>query len=476
MKKALFLSISMMLVLFFSLSFKQVKAACGISGGCNPELAKEDGETKNLGTFDISGGKSVIINSGCSEEFLNLMEAFHEYLHGMENITYFDSNFEAVDSIEDSVIKVVSDWNNHTVELSSTQTYLALTSPATVNKTFYGLYNEGENDTCTRPLFDISLKYDKPLTEISSVNLTVTRPVYGDTVTVNDSVQSPTPTVTLNSENITFESAVWKTGSSLDAPLFNGTFEEGTDYYAFVNVIPKEDFIFGLPSSFSIIVNEEEYTGEIWGSNNGITLCIKIEPKKMYSITDPKEVATAIFTFEKNHEFSLTVSNILEMSTEEIADAYHLSGEEFNTIIEFITGSLEKYGALLGLYDITISDGTIDYSSSLTLKLNLEMSMKKYSKLQLVYLDSNDNFAISDVKDLTIGSDTADVDLDHLSVYALVGSEEKTEEQEETVEVEEEKTENPKTGDRIVLYLLISVLGTLGLLGAGIHVRKNRFN
>lgn len=491
---------TMLVLAIVGLGTKQVQASYGLGLECREGDNLKDGEVvQELDSYDVSKGKTVSLGLP-STNFYYLVHAFftdeelrqvttdtddHQItsVPGLSITKYLDDNLVSVGDVDDSVVKMVFDMENSTVAISSTQYGVVETSPTTVEKIVYSTtYRRGmsteEVADCYRYPFKVSFKYDKPLTQISSLNLTVERPLYGDTVTVTDNVQSPIPVVTLESDNVTlatdnvtYKSAVWKSDvSTINTPLFAGTFKDDSDYYAIVTILPDEGYTFGNLSSVNVAVKGGVVHAKYLDGSNARALMVyaKIVPQELYTVTDNSGSAIATFASEKDHDFTLIFNDVLKMTAEELEDVYGLTAEEFGAVKDSISSSLKKYGVLLGLYEITISDGTSDFSGALTLKIKLTEAMKKYDKLRLIYLDAENHFVVGDVKDLTIGSATADVDLDYLSVYALVGVEEET--------VEQTESKNPKTGDRTGFYLLLSILGTLCLLGTSIYIRKNRFN
>ena len=195
-----------------------------------------------------------------------------------------------------------------------------------------------------------------------------------------------------------------------------------------------------------------------------VTLYAKWESdEKEYIISN--ELATAIFSFNDGFNFSLNINDLLAMTSDEIESVYDVSADDFEMLLEIIKNNVKQYGDLISLYDITIDDGGLGYSDDLKLKLKLTETMQNYNTLKLIYLDENDNFNVSDIKNLTINSETADGDLDHLSVYALVGS---------NVEIPSETNEinNPQTGDHILMWISLLLISTIGLFIGIITARK----
>ena len=90
--------------------------------------------------------------------------------------------------------------------------------------------------------------------------------------------------------------------------------------------------------------------------------------------------------------------------------------------------------------------------------------MKKYNTFKFLFLDDNNNFEIKEVHDVKIEGGFLVVELDHLSAYALVGS-----------NVEANNTLNPTTGDKIILYAIMLGISIIGLISIGVYTKKKYF-
>ena len=77
---------------------------------------------------------------------------------------------------------------------------------------------------------------------------------------------------------------------------------------------------------------------------------------------------------------------------------------------------------------------------------------------------NNNNFEIKEVHDVKIEGGFLVVELDHLSAYALVGS-----------NVEANNTLNPTTGDKIILYAIMLGISIIGLISIGVYTKKKYF-
>lgn len=187
-----------------------------------------------------------------------------------------------------------------------------------------------------------------------------------------------------------------------------------------------------------------------------------------YKIKSANGLATAIFKFNENHNFTLNIEDILTLTPTQVENDYGVPATEFENALNMIKNNVKQYGDLISVYAITIDEGTFGYSDALKLKLKLSDKMKKYNTLKFLYLDDTNNFVVADVKDVTITSETADVDLDHLSAYAIVGTNVAT--------PNTNKTSNPQTGDNTGIYVVILGLSSLGLIGSRIYFKRKREN
>ena len=210
------------------------------------------------------------------------------------------------------------------------------------------------------------------------------------------------------------------------------------------------------------------------------------QPSKEYTLTSANGLAKAIFTFNDGFNFELNIKDILTLTPAQIQSNYGMDEATFNSYLEIIKNNVKQYGTLIAVYDITIDDGGLGYSDELKLKINLTDAMKEFDTLKFIYLDENNNFVVGDVKDVLLTAETGDVDLDHLSVYALVGN--KTETQTPTQTPEEKATENtttteekattstnnPKTGDNVAIWISLMIVSMLGIAGTVKFVKKNK--
>ena len=186
---------------------------------------------------------------------------------------------------------------------------------------------------------------------------------------------------------------------------------------------------------------------------------------KIYVIENDGNTAT--FEFNKGHNYILNMIDLLTIDSANSETLFGVDSDTFIDAINIMKNNAKEYGDVISIFNILIQDGNLDYTNAVSLKIKLTEAMKKYNTLKLLYLDDENDFQVTDVKNLTINSETGDVDLDHLSVYALVRS---------NVEINTNTTNNPQTGDNIMFYISLLGISVIGLVGVGIYAKKKLFN
>ena len=443
--------------------------------------------TRVIGTLNITGTDTYSKNYDSGET----------YIDG----NYTDVNVEAIiNSYKDDMSSIADSYNRATYSISGG-----------INDYYYDAHDEiTQSGTCPTDLdgalsaypdctITINTVLDKYQTykltanattkNIKEINVNLTAPIVGEKVTLTEDTSivcldpngcwtaDKTPTAT-SSDSITIDDTAWIMGTYPEYGdgydnYFEGTFEKDKYYYAMISISAKDGY--KLSNDLTIKVNGEAPAEVFAVYNNDSTHFIaKIKAKtvqKTYTISN--DLATATFTFESGHNFNLYINDLLTMTPAQIESNYGLDEDTFNSALETVKNNIKQYGTLISLYDITIDDGNLGYSDALTLKLKLTDAMKKYNTLKLIYLDENDNLTVADVKDFVINSETADVDLDHLSVYALVGSNTQTTTDTTTTT---NTTSNPQTGDNINLFIVLGTLSLIGLSGSLIYLKRRKEN
>lgn len=199
------------------------------------------------------------------------------------------------------------------------------------------------------------------------------------------------------------------------------------------------------------------------------------EPKaqEQYIVTSGNFVA--IFSDDEGHEFELSVQELMNLTAEQL-EAFDITEEEYKAAVEAITEALKEYGTILNVYEIHVDDEDEDYShfGELTFKIKMTDEMKKYNSFKFICID-NETIKKEDIVDLDVEDGYLVGHLFHLSNYALVAKNientDNTSTNSSTTEnttdatkpTEEAKTNNPKTGDNIMIFVsmfIISIIGT----------------
>lgn len=160
---------------------------------------------------------------------------------------------------------------------------------------------------------------------------------------------------------------------------------------------------------------------------------------------------TVEFIDEEGHNFKVTIMDLWNLTKEQKKE-FDISEEEYVKVINMLKENLKKYGTILELYDISIEDGRYIHTGETLIKIKITDEMKEYNTFKLVNIDEED-FSIKDVIELKIEGDYLVGTVPHLSVYALVGD-----------NVSQEKSDNPKTGDNILVYASLFFISTFGMV------------
>ena len=228
----------------------------------------------------------------------------------------------------------------------------------------------------------------------------------------------------------------------------NYVFAENIEIYIngeYVNDYHLEsDTILGIDYQFEPVTQDVEYTLESEDGN--------------YMIT---------FTFPDGTDFELSVVDILKYTPEEIEEMFDVPAETISEIVNQIKENVKEYGDLLSLYAIEINGPGFNYSGDdehkIIFKMKLTEEMKKYNTFKFLFLDENNEFVIQEVHDVKIEGDYLVVELDHLSAYALVGSN------------VENNSSNPTTADKIIRYVAMLGISIIGLFGISLYTKKKYF-
>ena len=183
-----------------------------------------------------------------------------------------------------------------------------------------------------------------------------------------------------------------------------------------------------------------------------------------YAITDSNG-NTISFTQEKDREFTLYMSDFLTLTDEEL-DEYEISKEIYNQYLEILIDATKDSGTLLAFYNIEVynDDNFPIHEGKFDIKIKMTDEMKNYNTFKIIYVDLDNDFATESPIPLTIDGEYLVGTLNHLSAYAITGSNTST-------------VNTPQTGDNIYIWfrlLIISILGLLLGMFTAIKIKKSK--
>ncbi len=312
---------------------------------------------------------------------------------------------------------------------------------------------------------------------IRRVDINVELPKIGDTISIADGVQTQY-NIQIRDENLdiygpdgddthNYMYIVDESGES-----FEGELQENTYYDMLIWLVSFDDYVFD--ENVEIFVNGE-YVDEYFLESNqrlGIDYLFQPEAKDVtYTVTTENGEYIAVFEYPDGNDFELDVIDILNHTPEEIEEMFDIPAEMITEIIETVKESVKEYGELLSLYSIEIpGNGGLNYSDGVTLKILMTDEMKKYNTFKFLFLDENNNFVVQEVHDTSFetieGKDYIVIQLDHLSAYGLVGS---------NTTNTDSNTNNPGTADKVIYYIIMLAICTMGLAGVGLYTKKKYF-
>ena len=180
-----------------------------------------------------------------------------------------------------------------------------------------------------------------------------------------------------------------------------------------------------------------------------------------YTITDDKGNVISL-TYEKNRELSFTMIDYLAFSPEEL-ETMGIPQELYDSMMEGIVNATKQHGTLLSFYEILVEndDGFSIHEGPFNIKIKMTDEMKKYDIFKIVYMDVEDNFATESPITLTRDGEYLVGTLEHLSTYALVGS---------------NTPSSPQTGDNsnLGLWVFLLVLSSCSMIALIVIDKKRK--
>lgn len=279
--------------------------------------------------------------------------------------------------------------------------------------------------------------------EISNVNIKLEAPIVGDKVLpqgwtgtdteniIDDGTMEPDkfPTATSSTEGVKVDSAYWINGTYTERPddwelLYFGTFKENTYYYAYIDISALEEKT--LNSNLTIKVNGESPAEVFAVYNNESTHFVA----KIKSIE--KEVTPITYEFVEGANQTYTI-NEDETAIFRINADYSLFENGGKVYVDDALVSSDNYTSKSGSTIITF---TKDYISSLS---------EGNHTLKVAFNNG--------------GTATTKFTIAKANTQTTEETENTTT---ETTVTETEKSNNPQTGDNIILFIGLFVIATLG--------------
>ena len=180
-----------------------------------------------------------------------------------------------------------------------------------------------------------------------------------------------------------------------------------------------------------------------------------------YTLTDDKGNVISL-TYEKNRELSFTMIDYLAFSPEEL-ETMGIPQPLYDSMMEGIANATKQHGTLLSFYEIQVEndDGFLIHEGPFNIKIKMTDEMKKYDIFKIIYVDTEDNFATEAPITLTRDGEYLVGTLEHLSTYALVGS---------------NTPSSPQTGDNsnLGLWVFLLVLSSCSMIALIVIDKKRK--
>ena len=165
----------------------------------------------------------------------------------------------------------------------------------------------------------------------------------------------------------------------------------------------------------------------------------------------------------ESSDYKLEIIDLLNLTDDQLRE-FEITKEQYNELFDKVKENTKNYGELLLFYEITVvnKDGESVEKGEFEIKIPLTEELKKYNSFKL--LNINDDMKVEEAVTLKIEGDYLVGSLPHLSAYALVG------------EKVESTSNNPTTGDNIIVYVVIFAASALFGMTLIIKNKKNTKN
>ena len=221
-----------------------------------------------------------------------------------------------------------------------------------------------------------------------------------------------------------------------------------------------------------ILVGDVDDLDSAYAAGGPITINTITEVHQTFTITAKADNQPKIVTYNLKDEYgniisfkeeegrvlAFTMEDVLQISDEVLAEA-GITKDMFNSYMQMVKDGVKKQGNLISLYQIFIHDDGVEVheaKSSFKIRIKKTAEMKKYNTFKLTYFD--DEFKAGKTIELEDKGDYLEVELPHLSFYALTGT--------------NEAAKNPNTADNFAGHMALMVGGILGVIGAVALLKK----
>ena len=225
--------------------------------------------------------------------------------------------------------------------------------------------------------------------------------------------------------------------------------------------------VYDSEQNISITLSNEGGTNEFSENNISVPACVKNEEEnpnneEEYEVFDAAGDSIS-FSEEPGHTFTLTISDFVGLTDEEI-ELMEFTRELYEQYFSEIINATKENGTLISFFKIEVKD---ENNHNITdgpfnIKIKLIDEMKKYDTFKMIFVDVDNGFVTEDPITFTVNGDYLEGTLNHLSTYALVGT--KT----------SNTGSNPNTSDKIMYDVKLLGLSIIGLFGAGLYLNKKR--
>ena len=162
------------------------------------------------------------------------------------------------------------------------------------------------------------------------------------------------------------------------------------------------------------------------------------------------------FNEEEGHDYTFAMVDLSNLTDEEISELTggEYTKEEYDAELDVLKETVSSEGTFVTVYEILVMDENTDTKEEgpFTIKIRKTKEMEKYNSFKLLYIDTDNEFEVKEVIELTEDEDGNLVGtLDHLSTYVLVGNN------------VESATNNPKTLDNIYVWVITLLISFIGL-------------